>query len=403
MTCSSPATGARTSHYYIVETDCGVTPTSPAWKPLRFTSGGMQLTKDSLQSSELDGSREVADLRLGNNSVSGDISIELSYGAYNDLLEAALGGTWAQATALSSLTITVDPATSKFSRSTGNFLTGGVKVGDLVRFTGLTAPANLAVYQVVRVSDTEVFVNAPAGTLDAETSVVSCGLVFPYKLGVGTARRTISIMTHYADADANVGAGEYHIARGVEITGFAFNIAVNALVTGTLSTIGMSYEVDSGLPAGSTFTSVAKTEVYSNVDGAIIDMTLANSSYSADVIGYVTSLDMSLDNAASPQFTIGNDSVSFIERGRANSTLSLSAFFFDSTLLSRFVNETETAISVMLSNTSGNNAIKYGRVVYTSGAPEIAGEGSIMQTLEAQALVGAAGQSSIELQYLANP
>jgi len=401
MTCPVPATGARTSHWYVAEVDCGTTPTSPTWLPLRFTSGGMQLTKDSLQSSELDGSREVADLRLGNNSVSGDISVELSYGAYNDLLQAALGGTWAQATALASLTITVDPAASKFTRSTGSFITDGVKVGDLVRFTGLVNAVNKAVYQIVRVSTTEVFVNAPASTLTTETSVASCGLVFPFKLGVGNTRRTISVLTHYADADS--GSGEYHISRGVEITGFAFNVAVNALVTGTLSTIGMTYSADEALPSGSTFSSVTKTETYSNVDGVILDTTLASTTVSAGVIGYVTSLDMSLDNAASPQFTIGNDSVSFIERGRANSTLSLSAFFFDSTLLSRFVNETETAISVMLSNTSGNNAIKYGRVVYTSGAPEIAGEGSIMQTLEAQALVGAAGQSSIELQYLANP
>lgn len=393
---NNPATGSRTSHWYCLETVAGTTPTSPTWKPLRYTSGNMRLSKDTLQSAELDGSREIADVRLGSNQTAGDISIELSYSFYNDLLQAALGGTWATPTPLSGLTLTVSSLLSKFTRSAGDFTTS-VEPGDLIRFTGLVETVNKATYQVLSVTATEIVVNAPAGTLTVETSVGSCGAVLASHLEIGNTRRTFSILTNYADADA--GSGEYHITRGVEITAFSFNTAVNALVTGTLSTIGRSYSADEALPSGSTFPATTKTTVFSNVDGMIID----TSATPATAIGYVTSIDMSLDNAASAQFEIGSDNVSFIERGRANSTLSLSTFFENSTLLSKFVNETETGISLALFSDSGAMCFRYPRVVYTSGAPEVGGENSIVQTLEAQALAGTDGSSSIIIQYLPVP
>jgi len=58
--------------------------------------------------------------------------------------------------------------------------------------------------------------------------------------------------------------------------------------------------------------------------------------------------------------------------------------------LNAFINETESEVQIVLeSDTSISSNILsfyYPRVIYTSGAPEVAGEGSIVQTLEAQAL-----------------
>jgi hypothetical protein len=393
MSCN-PATGAQTSHFYVAETVCGVTPTSPAWKPLRFTGGNMRLTKDSLQSQMLDGSREVADIRLGSNQTAGEISVELAYADQFDLLEAALGGTWSAPANLTGLTLDVSATNSTFTRSAGSFITDGILIGDLIRFTGLVNAVNNAIYQVTNVAALVVTVRAVAGTLVDETAVTSCGAVKARKLSVGAERRTFSVLTHFADADD--GDGEYHITTGVEITGYSFNVAVNALVTGTLSTIGRAYQPDVALPGGSTFPATAKRTVYSNVDGIIMDTSVTP----AVRIGLATSMDLSLDNAASAQFEIGSNDVSFIERGRADSKLSLSTFFETSAMLNKFINETETAVSIAMFSDEGAMAFNYPRVVYTSGAPEVAGPASIVQTLEAQALAGKDGTSSISVQYL---
>ena len=380
-TCQNPSTGARTRHFYIEEVTCGVTPTSPAWKPLRYTSGNMQLSKDGLQSAELDGSREVADLRLGQNQTSGEISVELSLNAYDDLLEAALGGTWASGVELSGVEITSDATLQSFTRTAGDFLIDGAQVGMLVQCVDLVNGENNGIFQIQQLNGTTLYVCCINGVTVTDEVATTTDINFADQLQIGSNRRSFSVLTHFADADG--GAGEYHLTKGVEIVGYSFDTSVNALVTGTFSTIGRSYSADVALPSGSTFVSVAKTEPFSSVDGTI----QWNSGVVREPLAYVTSLTNTLDNNASAQFEIGSNDTSFIEQGRANSNISMTAFFEDSTILNRFINEEETSIQLTLSGTDGAFSFEYPRVIFTSGAPDVAGEGSITQSLDAQALL----------------
>jgi len=89
------STGAQHEADYVAEVTFGTTPATPTMKPIRHNSLSLALTKDSLQSDELRADRQIADFRHGNRQVSGDIASELTYGAFDDLLAAALGGTWA--------------------------------------------------------------------------------------------------------------------------------------------------------------------------------------------------------------------------------------------------------------------------------------------------------------------
>ncbi len=88
------ATGSRHSLAYVAEASYGTTPATPAFTPLRYKSTTLALTKNTLQSEELRADRQIAELRHGTIQVGGDIQGELSYGAYDDLFAAALGGAW---------------------------------------------------------------------------------------------------------------------------------------------------------------------------------------------------------------------------------------------------------------------------------------------------------------------
>jgi hypothetical protein len=389
-TCAQPATGARTSHYYVLEDECGVTPTNPDWKKIRYTSGNLQLTKDALQSAELDGSREIADLRLGQNQTSGELSVELNYNTYGDLLEAALGGTWVTGASGVGVEITVSSAAKTFTRTAGDFVADGVQVGQIIQFEDLVNGDNAKPVIVTAVAPTQLNVQAEL----TDEGPVNTDYSASDRLSVGGDRRSFSILTHFADADG--GAGEYHIITGVEITAYSFDIAVNAMVTGTFSTIGRTYQADVALPAGSTFAAVDSFEPFSGVDAKLVDVTDPLNDFA-----YVTQCSVSLDNGASAQFELGSNDTSFIEQGRANSTLSLTSFFVDSTNLSRFVNEQELSLTVKLVSTTGSFAFYFSRIVYTSGTPEVGGEGSVTQSFDAQALKGAGGFTSVAIERLA--
>jgi hypothetical protein len=88
------ATGSRHSMGYIVEATYGETPSTPAFEDIRHTSCSIGVSKNSIESAEIRPDRQIAYLRHGNKSVSGDIGIELSYTSFDDFIEAVFGGAW---------------------------------------------------------------------------------------------------------------------------------------------------------------------------------------------------------------------------------------------------------------------------------------------------------------------
>ena len=88
------ATGARHSAAYIAEATYGTTPATPALKNIRHTSCSLGMDKSTFESAELREDRQIAHMRHGTKQIAGDIGMELSYGTFDDFLEALMGGTW---------------------------------------------------------------------------------------------------------------------------------------------------------------------------------------------------------------------------------------------------------------------------------------------------------------------
>lgn len=79
---------------YVPEVTFKTTPGSPTMKLLRFTGGFANMEKNSFASEEIRSDGQITDMRHGMRRVSADLGFELSYGAFDTWLEAALGGTW---------------------------------------------------------------------------------------------------------------------------------------------------------------------------------------------------------------------------------------------------------------------------------------------------------------------
>ena len=138
------ATGSRHDLSYIEEVTFGTTPaTTPVLTPIRHTGTTLGLSKDAIESEELRQDRQVANFRHGNKSVTGDINFELSYGTFDDLIEATLCGTWAADTLLAGTvrrSFTVErfhADITQYIRSTGcNFNTMSLSIAPNSMVTG---------------------------------------------------------------------------------------------------------------------------------------------------------------------------------------------------------------------------------------------------------------------------
>lgn len=384
---TTPFKGANTAQFYVAETTPGVTPDNPVWSPLRNTGGVPAITRDALTSNELDGSRETTSIRTGNKQVSGEYAIELSSRSQDDFLAGAMTSTWQDGVTLTAVGITVDPVLKTFTRAAGSFITDGVEVGDLLYFDGLTGD-NAKPFIVTAVTATVVTGAGIQHTLTAEGPIGTDAKTGD-KLETGNACKTFSILTWFKGQCGNPDA--YMLTKGVEISGFTVEQAVNAMVTGSFPFIGLSQEILTAPPSGSDFSQVTFTdEPFSSVDVSVFD---GSTPLRCDT------LTITNDNSASAQFELGNSSVAFVERGRAANTFSISGKLYDMAMIQKFINEQQVEINSILAGVNGAMSFSLKRAELTAVTPEIGGPESITQSIEGQA-TGNQYQSSIVIQRI---
>lgn len=384
-----PFRGSTTAQFYVVETTPGVTPTSPSWKPLRSTSGIPSVTRDAIVSSELGNGREVNSVRTGNEQVAGEYAIELSQSSQDDFLAAAMTSDWVTGAINVGLEIAVDSGAKTFTRTAGDFTTQ-TEVGDLVYFPSLTGD-NAKPFFVTAVTALVVTGAGINHTLTTESGVTTDFTVAD-KLRTGNLCKSVSILTWFKGKCGNPDG--YIITRGVEFSGFNIEQAVNAMVTGAFPFIGLSQEILSAPPAGSTFTSTFAADPFSSVDVAAFD--------GQATLKLVDTFTITNDNEASAMFELGNRAVAFVERGRANNTFSLAGKLYDLSMLDKFLNETDVEISSILSGPSGAMSFSLHNARMTAATPEIGGAESVTLSIEGQA-TGSELESSITIQRLVYP
>ena len=72
----------------------GTNSTTTLWRPTRYTGESLKFAIQNVQSAEIRPDRTESELVQTSGSAAGDINIELSYGSFDDLVEAVMCGTW---------------------------------------------------------------------------------------------------------------------------------------------------------------------------------------------------------------------------------------------------------------------------------------------------------------------
>lgn len=382
------ADGSRHSIYSVEETTYGVTPTNPALDLVRYTGTTLSLAKDSLQSEEIRSDRQISDFRQGSNQVGGDINFELSYGSFDQFLEAALlSADWASPATTGATTLS-QTATS-ITRASGSFVTDGFVAGQEVEVSGFAGPGVNGQMLITSVSALSMDVTP----LEGQTLAIEAGdgdelVLASNQIKSGTERRSFTFIRHFADVQPS--DNPYHIFTGCEINSLQFTVSANSMITGTMSVIGKAMTTAQDLTGlgTPTFNTASTTTPLDSFTGFLDE--------GGTAVAVVTEISMTLQNGIEPKFVVGSPNSIFPSVGRSNLTGQLTAFFEDSTLIDKFINETESSISFRLPDAAGNGQrFTIPRIKYTGGQPDVGGEGPITLAMPFQAL-----RDSIELTNL---
>jgi hypothetical protein len=344
------STGVKKVVSYKKETNWGELAGPTAGKQLRRVTADFNLNKESYESSEIRTDYQVADFRHGIRSADGSLNGELSPNTYSDFMQAVLARDFAVVTlgAAAQMTVTVVGGVTKLVRATGSFLTDGVRVGMVIRASGLTAVAdngkNLLVAAVTALEVTVVPLNGL--TMTAQGVATSVTLTAP-------GRRTFVPLTGHTDQSFTIENWFADIAQSEVFTGMKVGTMNVQLPASGLTTVDFSFMGKDLTSKGTTQyfttpTAQGTDGIFASVNGALVVNGVA--------IALVTSLDFSVERGMENATAVGSNSVADIFTGRIRATGNMSVYFMDSSFRDMFDAETPVSLAVALTTTSAANS-----------------------------------------------
>ena len=165
-------------------------------------------------------------------------------------------------------------------------------------------------------------------------------------LKVGTTPKFFSVEDYAADVD------QARLFSGLSVSSLAISLAPNQMVATTFSMVGKNMTIGGTEKTQDAATGAAPFDSYSG------DIAIGNVG-SSSTAAIVTSLDFTVTNSFAPTFVIGDDSAPSLEYGQAVVEGTLTAYFEDAALITRFLDETETEIEVSVDDPTGANAYTF--------------------------------------------
>lgn len=145
-------TGRQIEVVYKPEAAFGALPPPQGAKVFRANSGGLTLAIEPIRSNENRRDGMTTRGRHGSRSVTGQYAGDISVGTYDDLIEAALRGSFAPALAVNAAAMngaSVSVSANAITASAGSWINAGLRVGDVITlgagFVGTNQNRNLRI------------------------------------------------------------------------------------------------------------------------------------------------------------------------------------------------------------------------------------------------------------------
>jgi len=332
---------------YKKESAFGVLAGSSSAKLLRRVTANFNLTKETYESGEIRTDRQIADFRHGVRSATGTLNGELSPASYADFIGSILARDFNSGASSIGISITVDAVGNVFTltRSAGDFLNDGYKVGTVIRLTSddLNAANVDNNLLITNVTDTVLTVTTVNGSALFEQGPIT-------DVTLETIGKTTFVpATGHTDQSYTIEEWYSDIAQSEVFTGMKVNsVAVQLPATG-LTTIDVGFAGKDMTQSGTTQYFSSPTAQGSNgIFAAVNGVMLVDGAPAA----LVTSADFTIDRATENATTVGSNSVADIFSGRIRVSGNLSVYFQDAAFRTYFDDEVPVSLVLVLTSDS---------------------------------------------------
>lgn len=309
---------------------------------LRRETAAFNLMKDKFNSNEIVTHQQYTGDTYGVSKASGTLSGVISPATYKDFLASLVRADFATVTAITSMSLTIagsGPYT--LTRATGDFLTGGIKIGHVVRitagtYTGTARDINLL---VTGVTATVLTVVVPNGsTLTAQGPIASSTVTVTGKTTkVPTTGHTND---YYTIEEWHSTNSKSRLYTDMQVASAAISIPATGNSTISLPFVGLGRT-----KGGSQVLTSPTTETTSTILSAANAYILVNGTRTT----VATSMSLTIDGKVTHgEPVIGSRTLSDVVRGEVMVSGTVTVQYDAETISDLFVNETAVSIICVL-------------------------------------------------------
>lgn len=387
---------------YKVETTFGVAPGQSGGQLLRRVQSTIDLTKEAYAANEKRTDFQIADYRHGVRRVAGQIQGELSPKTYSDLFGVLLKRDFAAVSAITGLSVTIAGTgpTYTVTRGAGDFLTGGLKVGDVVRLSGAGLDAansakNLMVTDLTATVATVIVLNGSSLTAEGPISSVSVTVVGKKTFipTTGHTDKSIAFEHWYSDIVQS------ELFLGNKIATASLSLPPTGLATVSFNVQGQDL-ADTAAKRGNVAenaqyltnpTPITSTGALAAVNGVL--------RVGGSIIATVTGLTVEINANYTGDPVVGSNTVPQMFPGKIMVSGQFTCYFNGVTLRDAFVDEAEIdLIGVFTSDNSAASDFVSCVIprIKLGSANKDDGDGGLVQTFSFQALLNTAGGTGVK-------
>lgn len=335
--------GAAKVVAYKKESTWGTLAGAASAKQLRRVTASFNLIKDAYESNEIRTDRQVADYRHGVRSAEGSLNGELSVGSYSDFMQSIVGRDFTAVALGAAVNCTLTVAGSVYTviRASGSWITSGARVGQIVRFAGLTASAdNNRNFLVASLTATDMRIVPLNGLVPVAQGVAtSVTTTVPGKATYVPASGHTDDSYTFEEWYSDIAQSEVY--TGVKVNSFAVQLPATGLSTVDFGFVGKDLTQKGTAQYFTSPTAQGTTGVLAAVNGVMM--------VNGAAVALVTSADLSIERATENATAVGSNSIAEIFTGRIRASGNLSVYFQDAQFRDYF--DTETPVSIVFTMT----------------------------------------------------
>jgi hypothetical protein len=315
------------------------TPPGGTYLDKRYTSDTMEQRTTTVESAELDSSRNTTSSARTDVIASGEVGVEYSYGAHDDWMQAALySAAWAGgATATESITFAT-PANT-LTRAAGSWITDTFAVGQWVEVRGSTS--NDGFYKITNVAATVLTVEA-AHTIVAEGPTPSVTVEQGAQVVNGNTLQSFTLEREYTDL-SNI----FVQYPGARVDSMQMALGIGSIVTGSFG-FTAKQELSQTATDSSAITPATSGVIFNSVDH--VNLQRGFSPFT------IRQWSMNMQNNTRSQSVVGTLGATGVGVGKCRITGTIQAYFESHALFTDYLAFASSPLAVAL---NGNGVGAY--------------------------------------------